>query len=249
MIAGEYGERGTERPHYHMILLTRGYHSKIVHEWIKELSGGRTEYEEVISDAGVMYVAGYVSKKIGKDSVDDDIEDPFLICSKGLGKEWALRHSEELKQRKYIHVPKKKGVMKHSIPRIYIDWLEREGLWTEEEVKEYKKEKQEYAQNERDKKINEVIGEEHFKITGRIFDISEDIVKKTDRLIETWDGYTNYYYNYIEAGTGLWRNSLWEHYSIGINRIRKIKAEKNLEEYKAKKDYKYVERERNYKLS
>ena len=110
------------------------------------------------------------------------------------------------------------------------------------------KKKQEYAQQERDNKIHEVIGEEHLKITGRIFDIDDDVVVKTDRLFETYDEHTCWYYNYVEASTGLWRNSIWEHYQTGINRIRKIRAEKNLEEYKARKDYNYAERKRNNKL-
>lgn len=240
MIAGEYGEHGTERPHYHMILLTRKKTAKIVHEWVKELKGGKVDIQKSATVKSIFYVAGYVAKKIGASSKDEDIEEPFLICSKGLGKNWCLQNSEILKQREYIEVPKKKGVFKAKIPRIYIDWLEREGLWSEEEVEDYRQRMRETAEEINRELIDEVVSEEHYKITGRFFEEADEIVVKTDRIFETYDEMTNYYYNFIDS-KGLWRNSLWEHYKIGINRIRRLRAIDKLREKYQSRQTRYIE--------
>lgn len=240
MIAGEYGQNGTERPHYHMIIITKGKNAKIIHEWIKELKGGRTDVQTNATTRSIFYVAGYVAKKIGEKATKKEIEDPFIICSKGLGKEWVLQNSELLKEREYLEIPTNKGIIKTRIPRIYIDWLQRNKKWTDEEVEDYKKRMREKAEEDNRKLIFEVINEEHYKITGRLFIEEDEIFKKTDRIFEEYDGITNIYKNWIDKN-GLWHNSLWEHYKTGINRIRKLRAIQKLEEKEARKRKKYIE--------
>lgn len=234
MIAGEYGENGTNRPHYHMILLTRGHHNEIKNNWIKELKGGRTDVQEGTASA-IFYTAKYTAKKLGADRKDEDIEDAFLICSKGLGKEWAIRHSEELKGREYILVPTKSGVFKKAIFDIYLTWLVKANLWTEEEVEDLKRRKREFIQEQEDKIIEKVVIEEYEKLTRKDFDKNRNERIKWNRGIELKDENTDIYLNYHEAKSNRWYNTLYEEYKFKINRKRAKLLYKKMVEQKLKR--------------
>lgn len=219
MIAGEYGESGTNRPHYHMILLTRGHHNEIKQQWINELKGGRIDIQQGTT-ASIFYVAKYTAKKLGDDKKDEDIEDPFIICSKGLGKEWCLRHSEELKGREYMIVPTKAGVFHKAIFDIYLQWLIRAKKWTEEEVEDLKRRKREFINEKEEEIINKVVVEEYERVTKRPFrrEITERV--EWNRGIEQRDENTTIYLNYFEAKSNRWRNTLYEEYKFKINRAK-----------------------------
>lgn len=234
MIAGEYGESGTNRPHYHMILLTRGHHNEIRNQWINELKGGRTDIQEGTS-ASIFYVAKYTAKKLGEDRKDKDIEEPFLICSKALGKEWCLRHSEELKGREYMIIPTKRGTFKKAIFDIYLNWLQRYKLWTEEEVEDLKRRKREFIQEEEEKIIQKVVVEEYEKVKKRTF--RREITEKCEwnRAFELRDRRDNIYLNYYEAKSNRWINTLYEEYKFKINRMKAKLLYKKMVEAKLKR--------------
>ena len=241
MIKGEYGENGTERAHYHIMLTIGKYASKIIHLFIKYFQGGRYEVEEAESARAVFYTAGYTAKKLEWKKGYDDIEPEFLMLSRGLGKEWVLKNSENLKYLKYIMIPTRTGVSKHKIPSIYIEWLYREKLWTLDDVEEYKETAQEKIKKQKKRLYEEVIEPVHQRLTGKKYDPEEDItIHDTKLQFETMNGIQHdTYYNYTD-GTGQLRNSILETWVKGRNRVLKSIAEKRALEYKIKKDSKYV---------
>lgn len=245
MIAGEYGEKGTERPHYHMVLLIKKYKSKILHEFIKEFKGGRYEVEEAETKKAIFYTSGYTAKKIGQRAKIKEIEEPFIMCSKGLGKNWALKNARMLLGRGYCYIPVAKGVGKKEVPKIYTDWILQAGLWTEEEYENFYKEKREKANRDNEKKINEIVSKAHKQITGREFSYEDDTRISTKIIYDTFDGITNVYMNYLENNkknqSVRWRNTIWEQYKKGLARIRHYKAVQKLLEKKKKKEHRYVE--------
>lgn len=242
MIKGEYGENGTERPHYHIMLILTKYASKIIHLFIEAFKGGRYEVEEAESIKAIFYTAGYTAKKLEWKKGYDNIEPEFLIMSRGLGKDWALQNSEYLKGLKYIQIPTRTGVSKHKIPRIYIEWLYKYKKWTLDDVDEYRETAQEKIKKQKRKLYEEIIEPLHKKLTGKNYDPEEDVtINETPYKFETMTGEIHdTYYNYIDI-TGQLRNSILETWVKGRNRVLKSKAEKKALEYKLKKDSKYVE--------
>lgn len=240
MIAGEYGENGTERPHYHMILLTSKKHNKVIDKWIKELKGGRTTLDKDVTDKALFYTAGYTAKKFGTMKKDTDIEQPFLIQSRGLAKEWVKQNAKRIIANGYISVYSNSGEIKKGIPRIYLDWMEKYNLVDTEEIDRVIQEKRDWVNEKELKQINEVVGETHFKLTGRIWTRYDKVSIKTNEIYETGGGLTtNQYVNDINEDTGFY-NSLYEDYKIKKNRILLQRAVKKLKEYKARKVQKYV---------
>lgn len=72
----------------------------------------------------IQYVSGYVTKKLygelGKAEYDDlGREAPFLLASQGIGKQFALEHSEEIKNRGFMYY----NGHKVRIPKYYRDLL------------------------------------------------------------------------------------------------------------------------------
>ena len=241
MIKGEYGENGTERPHYHIMLMIGKYASKIIHQFIKHFKGGRYKVEKAESIKAVFYTAGYTAKKLDWKKGHDNVEPEFLIMSRGLGKEWALKNSEYLKELKYIQIPTRNGVSKHKIPRIYIEWLYREKKWTLEDVDNYRENVQEKVKKQKKRLYEEIIEPLHERLTGKKYNPEDDItINDTKYTFESpVYGHHHTYYNYID-GTGQLKNSILETWVLGKNRVIKSKAEKRALEYKLKKDSKYV---------
>ena len=252
MIAGEYGENGTLRPHYHMVILTSKKHSKVLHEFIKEFKGGRYDLQKDVSAKAIFYVAGYTAKKIGSQAYRDDIEEPFLICSKGLGKEWLKQNARMLQERGYIALYGKKGEIKIKIPRTYLNWINKYNLWTKEELEEYIEEKIKVVKELEKKKMNEVLGEYHFRLTGRVFskyDMIGTYKQVEDRFIydkntnKSHNHYTSgFYLHYNKDKIGYWvfKNSKWTDYKIKREQMLQRKAEKRLKENITKRCTNYV---------
>lgn len=240
MIAGEYGENGTERPHYHMILLTSKNHNKVIAEWIKELKGGRTTIDKDVTDKALFYTAGYTAKKFGTMKKDKEIEQPFLIQSRGLGKEWLKQNAKKIAEKGYISVYTNKGEIKKGIPRIYLEWMDKYNLIDKDDIKRIIQEKRDWIEKEELKKINEIVGQTHFKLTGRIWKKSDEVNIETNETYETGGGLTtNRYINRTTETLGFY-NSLYESYKIKRNRMLLQRAVKKLKEYKARKVQKYV---------
>lgn len=90
---GEYGEN-FERPHYHAIILGLNIREKnLVQEaWGK----GFVKIGTVTYDSA-RYTADYVMKKQNKNNYQN-IEQPFQLSSLGIGKTFALKNAEQIKQ-------------------------------------------------------------------------------------------------------------------------------------------------------
>lgn len=128
---GEYGsDENTSRPHYHLII----YGISLTHPVFKKLNSiyGVNYYSlgniwpfGFISVGDVTpercaYVAKYCLKKLGGKMADDYYQGrlpEFSLCSRGIGLEWCLKHSERLNRDMMIRFGKKMV----SIPRYYVD--------------------------------------------------------------------------------------------------------------------------------
>lgn len=131
---GEYGDQ-TRRPHYHMVCFGADflgmsykindqlYSNKI----LEDIWGHGSVVVAPVSFGAICYVAGYVTKKIGKD-------DGFQVMSRkpGLGKSWLDKYRQELVNNGFVVVDGKRL----DIPPQYLKWYEYEF----EEVKEKRKE-------------------------------------------------------------------------------------------------------------
>lgn len=118
---GEYGTRGTRRPHYHLILFGCGRlpgESELIDRcWGKGFADVRPFYKETC-----VYVAGYVQKKLygGKDYFSFR-EPEFLRASQCLGLEWILEHQHYFDdEHAYIPLADGKGhTYKHPLCRYF----------------------------------------------------------------------------------------------------------------------------------
>lgn len=242
IIAGEYGENGTDRAHYHLVILTTKYHSKIKRQWIKEWKEGRVDIQENATIKSIYYVAGYVAKKLGySKEIKDEREQPFLMMSRGLGLNWAIEHSEELKQREYCYRPTKNGPVKAAIPRYYINKLEELGLWSEEEVDEYNRKRREEIKK-KEAEILEKVNIYHKMIRGSNKNIWNDFdvaVRTKEALYDRSGNLVNEYINMHTRQQGLWINTYHEHLIYLRNQKKKREAEFWLKQKMIKRGNRY----------
>lgn len=121
---GEYGDLN-ERPHYHAIvsnmsILSDSDCNAVTDCWSKGFTHiGIAEFDSI------QYVAGYIEKKLtgplGKKYYQDLGRDPvFRLVSQGIGKEYALKHRDQLSQNLYSSIKGKKM----NLPRYYVDVLQ-----------------------------------------------------------------------------------------------------------------------------
>lgn len=226
MIGAEYGENGTERAHYHIILLTKKHRSKILHQWLTNWKEGNIKLIENAGIKSIYYTAGYTAKKIGTKAKYEECQNPFLIASKGLGKNWAIKHNREILNNHCIYMSGDKEAYPMKVPKYYIDKLRDLGLWTEEEYENYVIEGKKAQQEREEKDIKEAIGEWYFKATGTIFRKCHHIPEvlkinyKGEEMID-----------FYEKKTGIWRNNLFEKWKKRIYYNRKMIA---IEKFKRK---------------
>lgn len=242
MIAGEYGGEGTKRAHYHLIIITDKYHSKIRNQWLTAWEYGNIKVEEDATIKSIYYTAGYVSKKIGLKN-NDGREEPFLMISRGMGKEWAIQNADELKERKFIYYSTKRGSAKTRIFRYYLEKMYEAKKWNLDDIDEYREELQQEVKNRKRKLFEQVIEPTHKIITGKGFDIDEDITELNTAFMFTnyKNEYHNVYYNYHDKA-GNWHNSIFETYKIRLNEMKKTKAlayERMKEQQRSIKNGKY----------
>lgn len=132
LTCGEYGDR-TQRPHYHAAVL--GLAVNDLKKWDSEnhtsetltkLWGNGIVTVSELTEARVQYVAGYVLKKAGyrrQTYCDEDgveLESPFRLMSKGLGKRWIDQYQNDLRLGYLQH-----NGAKYSIPRYYADRIKQ----------------------------------------------------------------------------------------------------------------------------
>lgn len=131
---GEYGTRGTKRPHYHLILFGYGQ-EKAEQELIASCWGkGFTDVRPFFPETCV-YVAGYVQKKLYGGQDELSFRNPeFLLCSKFLGLEWLLDHKYMFDDDHcYIPLSDKKGhTYKHPLNRYFRKVLIKLGVLSEQ---------------------------------------------------------------------------------------------------------------------
>lgn len=131
-ICGEYGEK-TQRPHYHAVIF--GLRNSLgndpdcpdesfMHELIKSCwNNGEVYLGWSVGNECAAYVSSYVLKK-QRQSYYGSRAAPFVRCSLGIGKQYALDHSAELISCNYI---KSSGV-KYPVPRYYYKQILPEGV-------------------------------------------------------------------------------------------------------------------------
>lgn len=114
---GEYGDN-TARPHYHAILFGTYPDGRLQDNW----SSGYV-YQGYVSYQSIRYVTDYVLKKYdGRKAkeVYGDIPPPFRLISNGLGRDYLMRHYEQLEQDPHIYI----NGAKRCLPRYYKDKLQ-----------------------------------------------------------------------------------------------------------------------------
>lgn len=127
---GEYGDT-TERPHYHIILFGLGlmprHRQYVIDAWpycdwtvksILEKSFGMVEPKSI------NYVTQYLNKKLSGEAAEQAYneryrEPVFKVSSNGLGLEYAIKNSVQIKDNLYLTL----NGAKLAIPRYYIDKL------------------------------------------------------------------------------------------------------------------------------
>lgn len=115
---GEYGEK-YRRPHYHAIVfgLSSLDKEKIEDAW-------RLGFVKIgtVTEQSIRYVASYIMDKdeaIEFKKFTGVMQAPFLRCSNGIGKKWAIDNKDLIAQDLYI---KNKGI-ERAIPRYYVKLL------------------------------------------------------------------------------------------------------------------------------
>lgn len=120
---GEYGEKNTQRPHYHLIIFglsLKAEDQKIIRDsW----SLGFVEIG-IAEPASIRYTAQYIDKKFSGDLAHIEYETrnrkpPFRVSSLGIGKQFALQNKRQIEENGYIQI---KGI-KQAIPRYYLNLL------------------------------------------------------------------------------------------------------------------------------
>jgi len=114
---GEYGEK-TGRPHYHAIIFGLDINNDFDREEIDFAWSKGYTYIGTVTHDSAQYVAGYVFKKYnGKKgmAVYGFKQPPFQLQSKGLGLQYALENSAQIKNK--LHITK--NGKKIPIPRYY----------------------------------------------------------------------------------------------------------------------------------
>lgn len=250
MIAGEYGENGTQRPHYHMILMIKDSYKYILSQFRKRFKNGRYDEQEAISTNSIYYTAGYTQKKIGANEKNDNIEEPFLIMSRGLGKNWVLEDKNYWNAyiKNYLDLPTKKGIIKIPIPRIYHEWAHRYEIVKDEQLEEWHRIKKERVKEMIQKQIEDIkekVQESHLMVTKENF-VLEAIQKKDDderyhlihfnimkdvkeKVFKHMNGENHSVY-FSTYKKGILKNAALETKEYYINEAIKRKVQKKLEE-------------------
>lgn len=116
-VAGEYGDRFTKRPHYHVILF--GLSIADVWKFFDEKKiwkYGKVDIGYSFNSKVCGYTAQYALKKLKTKTYDLlGQAPPFVHMSKGIGRRFCLKNEEEILQKGYIQHQK----FKFSIPRYY----------------------------------------------------------------------------------------------------------------------------------
>lgn len=131
-VCGEYGEN-TSRPHYHAIILgwrpdlndltavsaAKGrkiYSSGELSDYWKN---GNVQVGSVTQDS-VYYVTGYIIKKLNKEVLDGRTPE-FLLCSRGIGLNYALDNIEKVRKGELLSNGSQTAIPKYYIKKVGVD--------------------------------------------------------------------------------------------------------------------------------
>lgn len=108
-LCGEYGEL-KKRPHYHMILFGVDWNDNSDREamadaWLPrcaefqfDRNRGKKCAIQPVTPEDIAYTCGYIQKKLNGERAKEEYggkQAPFMLSSKGLGKDYALQHKSE----------------------------------------------------------------------------------------------------------------------------------------------------------
>lgn len=93
---GEYGERGTQRAHYHSVVYGLKYNEEDMGDVREAWHHGHVDFG-LVTPASIRYVAGYIDKKImGYADAYQGREGEFHLMSNGIGFEWMKQNMSQL---------------------------------------------------------------------------------------------------------------------------------------------------------
>lgn len=137
---GEYGSKGQiyniygdlGRPHYHVVLFGFDCFNKKHIEALKK-SWTFCDYDilsmskiaEPLNYQRARYTAQYVMKKYNNDMKEEiygDYQQPFLLMSRGLGKDYFLENIDKIMAQGFVYTD---GSARRSIPRYYLDLVDK----------------------------------------------------------------------------------------------------------------------------
>lgn len=126
-ICGEYGDN-TLRPHYHGIFFGIGVQNLKYYGWTawQKKCSLKNFHVDICIPETIRYTTKYIHKKLlGKKASEEylkmKIEPPFALMSKGIGKNWAIKNADKIKQKEHLISDNGKP---HGIPRYYRNLLD-----------------------------------------------------------------------------------------------------------------------------
>lgn len=174
--SGEYGDE-YKRPHHHVILWGLPLHeiekpeSRKKNTIAKIWGLGRVDIDlKPVTINAIDYVLGYTRKKINghdkKDYIANDRIPPYSTASKGIGREWCVKHINNLIETQSVGYRN----TQISIPRYYIKTLHNiEGQKTKTKIIHQDKDTRETTESTEYKTIINVEGEKYIKFTKKYY--------------------------------------------------------------------------------
>lgn len=155
--AGEYGDI-TGRPHYHLILFGLGLKHQDKEQIKNAWHNGFTDHKSIIRER-IQYVCKYIEKQLDGDEAkiytQNNIEKPFRLLSKGIGKKYADQYKDQIQEDCCIKYQGKE----HTIPRYYVKRLDIDLTKARQKVEELEK-------KEHFKKIGSLVTKKDVAING-----------------------------------------------------------------------------------
>ena len=167
--SGEYGETGTKRAHYHIIMNIPNSNKIINHiekSWKKgfvnviKMQGQQVE--------GIFYTTGYVAKKM-KEERKDGRQKEFHLMSRGNGRDWIEKNKTEIKEKMHLTF---KG-HKINLPIYYLNKLDL----SEFEKFEIARKSKKYNEGLHREYVKKYGGKNHMMWAGEIYNENVEYIE------------------------------------------------------------------------